>query len=76
MLNGAAIVALDALSGPPAALLAEDVYRTDDAAGAIFRVDTSAHDAGTIGVLDDDFPIAQSQAGRENVNCGTFRMRC
>src|ERR1700730_16663994 len=65
------------LAGMSHRFLAEDVYRTDDAAGVIFdRVDIDErHDARTIGLLDDDLLIAQSQAGRENLAHGTFRMR-
>ena len=57
-------------------LLAEDVHRPDDAAGAVFdRCNVHERDnARAVRSLDHDLLVAQSLAGCEHVGHGTFRM--
>src|SRR6267378_118753 len=74
---GVSLVPIEArVAGKLLRFLAENVYRSDDAAGAVLdRCDVDeCHDARTVGSLDDDFLIAQTLSGREHVTHGTFRM--
>ncbi len=77
-LAGVSLVSIEAnVAGRLLRFLAEDVYRSNDAAGAVLdrRNVDERHHARTVWALDDDFLIAQSLPGREHIAHGTFRMR-